>query len=262
MRIPAFFKYLFSAQNQHGLHSPFVFDLYRNVIEKDAQSVDFEAIGQIRNEMRRSSVQMQITDFGAGSRVNQSSVRAVRDVARNSEKPPRLGRLFYRLLQYFGSKTIFDLGTSLGITTLYLAAANASSKVWTFEGCPETARVAQQNFDKQPQLAQRIELVVGNIDQTLPQQVAIAPPLDFVFFDANHRYEPTVRYFETCLAKAHEGSLFVFDDIHWSAEMEAAWATIRQHEAVSVSIDLYWVGLVFFRKKQRKQHFTLRFPFW
>lgn len=263
--ISSLFRYLFSAQNQHGLHSPFVFDLYRNTIEKDGLLPDFEPIQQIRNAMRQRSEQIQITDFGAGSKINTSSVRAVRDVARNSEKPPRLGRLFYRLVQHFESKTIFDLGTSLGITTLYLAAANAQSKVWTFEGCPETARIAQQNFASwaaQKGQACNVEIVVGNIDQTLPQQVAVSSPIDFVFFDANHRYEPTVRYFETCLTKAHQDSVFVFDDIHWSAEMEQAWATIRQHPSVTVSIDLWWVGLIFFRKKQPKQHFVLRFPLW
>ena len=216
--------------------------------------------------MRQCREQIQITDFGAGSKVNASRTRAVREVARNSEKPPRLGRLFYRLVQHFGSKTIFDLGTSLGITTLYLAAANAQSKVWTFEGCPQTAQIAERNFaDWAAQKGQKqsnIEIIVGNLDQTLPQQVAVSLPIDFAFFDANHRYEPTVRYFETCLTNAHEDSVFVFDDIHWSEEMEQAWATIRQHPSVTVSIDLLWVGLVFFRKKQPKQHFVLRFPLW
>ena len=147
-----------------------------------------------------------------------------------------------------------------------MAAANAQSKVWTFEGCPQTAQIAERNFAnwaaQKGQKQSNIEIIVGNIDHTLPQQVAVSSPIDFAFFDANHRYEPTVRYFETCLTNAHEDSVFVFDDIHWSEEMEQAWATIRRHPSVTVSIDLLWVGLVFFRKKQPKQHFVLRFPLW
>ena len=258
--VSAFFNYLFTAQNQHGLHSPFVFELYGNVIEKDVQLPEFEAIAKLRKTLRQSRESISITDFGAGSRVNQSSLRQVRDVAKNSEKPPRLGRLFYRLVQRFESKTIFDLGTSLGITTLYLAKANPQGRVFTFEGCPETAQIAAKNFADLG--STNIEIIIGNLDETLPRQVAISPPIDFAFFDANHRYEPTVRYFETCLAKAHENSVFVFDDIHWSAEMQQAWAHIQQHAAVCVTIDLFWVGLVFFRKKQPKQHFVLRFPWW
>jgi predicted O-methyltransferase YrrM len=263
LRISSFFKYFFSAQNQHGLHSPFVFDLYRTVIEIDSKMPDFERIAAIRNEMRHCTDSINITDFGAGSKVNQATTRTVRDVVRNSEKSPRLARLLHRLCKHFEAATILDLGTSLGITTLYLATANPKSRILTFEGCPETAQLAQKNFGKySPEIAQKIELIVGNIDHTLPQQVAASPPLDLVFFDANHRYEPTVRYFETCLSKAHENSLFIFDDIHWSDEMEQAWATIKAHPSVTISIDLYQVGLVFFRQKQPKQHFTLRFPFW
>ncbi len=102
-------------------------------------------------------------------------------------------------------------------------------------------------------------IVTGNIDQTLAAHVPALESIDLVFFDANHRYEPTLRYFETCLPKTHNDSLFVFDDIHWSAEMERAWAEIKAHPAVTVTIDLFWVGLVFFRREQPKQDFVLRF---
>lgn len=251
-------RHFFKAQNQHGLHSPFVFDLYRLIIEKDTQSADFDRIESVRAAMKSDNRSIEITDLGAGSLVNQSKTRLVKDIARNSEKSARLGRLFYRLIQYFNCQNIFDLGTSLGQTTLYLASANRHARVATFEGCPQTAAIAQQNFSD----FENIRLIVGNLDQTLTEAVEQVEIIDFAFFDANHRYEPTVRYFETCLKKANENSLFIFDDIHWSGEMEAAWAYIQQHPSVTVTIDLFSVGLVFFRTKQQKQHFMLRWPFW
>ncbi|MEZ4903606.1 MAG: class I SAM-dependent methyltransferase [Spirosomataceae bacterium] len=175
-----------------------------------------------------------------------------------------MARLFYRLIQHFNYHTVFDLGTSLGLTTMYLAQANPKANITTFEGCPETAKVAARNFEQwaiaSPPLS--ITIISGNIDETLMPQVAAVQKLDFVFFDANHRYEPTLRYFEQCLQKAHNDSLFIFDDIHWSAEMEAAWAAIKAHPSVTVTIDLFAVGLVFFRKQQPKQDFVLRWPFW
>jgi predicted O-methyltransferase YrrM len=264
LQIRSLFSYFFTAQNEHGLHSPFVFDLYLNTIKKEVTRPDFEAIESIRRQMLQSREQLQITDYGAGSKVNTSPIREVRDVAQNSKKSARLGRLFYRLIQHFGYHSIFDLGTSLGLTTLYLSTANPKAKVTTFEGCPETAKVAKRNFEQIAANSQKstIEIIVGNLDEVLEQEVAAAPKIDFVFFDANHRYEPTVRYFEICLAKAHNDSLFVFDDIHWSLEMEQAWEYIKAHPSVSVTIDLFAVGLVFFRQQQRKQNFVLRWPFW
>ena len=127
----------------------------------------------------------------------------------------------------------------------------------TFEGCPQTAAIAEENF-RQLGLS-NVEIVVGNIDDTLAPALAASPPIDFAFFDANHRYEPTVRYVETCLAHIHNDTVFVFDDIHWSAEMEQAWAYIQAHPSVSLTVDLFWVGLVFFRHEQPKQNFVLRF---
>jgi predicted O-methyltransferase YrrM len=84
------------------------------------------------------------------------------------------------------------------------------------------------------------------------------PKLDLVFFDGNHQKVPTLDYFHHCLTKAHENSIFIFDDIHWSSEMDEAWQQIQGHEQVSLTIDLFQFGLVFFRKGIAKQHFTLR----
>lgn len=256
----AYLRYLARARDEHALHSPFLFSLYTRVIRADnRREPAFVPIRTLRKALRQNQKPIIITDLGAGSKVNASQQRAIGDIARHSQKPARFGRLLFRLIRHFRATTIVDLGTSLGLTTAYLAeAAHAhGGQVLTFEGCPQTATVARQNFE---QLGlQNVTVVVGNIDQTLAPQIAGLAAIDVAFFDANHRYEPTVRYFETCLTNSHNDTVFVFDDIHWSAEMEQAWAYIKNHPAVSVTVDLFWVGLVFFRREQPKQNFVLRF---
>ena len=254
-----FFRYFFAAQNEHSLHSPFVFQLYTQIIrpKKQVQPSVFQAIESIRKRLLQDNTEIEVQDFGAGSRVNNSPKRSIQHITRNAEKPVKFARLLYRLVQHFNPKTIFDLGTSLGMTTAYLAKAKSDNQLFTFEGCPQTAAIARQHFESLG--CQNIQLVVGNLDETLPKQVQAINQLDFAFFDANHRYEPTVRYFETCLTKATESSVFVFDDIHWSSEMEQAWRYIKAHPQVSITIDLFFVGLVFFRTQQPKQDFVLRF---
>jgi predicted O-methyltransferase YrrM len=197
-----------------------------------------------------------VTDLGAGSKINSSNKRTVASIAITAEKSPRLAQLIFSLIEYLKPKVIIDLGTSLGLTTIYEALANKGSEVYTFEGCPETSRIALENFKKLK--IQNIELIEGNIDQTLENQLKQLSKIDFVFFDANHRYEPTIRYFNLCFTKAHEETCFVFDDIHWSDEMDQAWQEIIKDERVTVSIDLFYLGIVFFRKKQPKEHFILR----
>lgn len=256
----AYLRYLSRARDEHSLHSPFLFSLYTQVIRaKSSPKTRFAAIQALRKELRRSRQLISVTDFGAGSKVNISRQRSIGDIARNSQKPARFGRLLFRLVQRFQAKTILDLGTSLGITTAYLAEAATpyNGRILTFEGCPETATVARQNLARLS--VHNVTITTGNLDETLTSQIADLSAIDFVFFDANHRYEPTVRYFETCLTKIHNDTVFVFDDIHWSDGMEQAWAYIKGHPSVTVTIDLFWIGLVFFRKEQPKQDFILRF---
>ena len=258
--IAAYFRYLARARDEHSLHSPFLFSLYTTVIRaKSGSKTLFAPIRALRNNLLKSRQLVAVTDFGAGSKINSSRQRTISDIARNSQKSSRFGRLLFRLIQRFRAKIIVDLGTSLGLTTAYLAKATKpySGHVVTFEGCPETAAIAQQNFERLG--LQNTTIIVGNLNETLASEIAALEPIDFVFFDANHRYEPTVRYFETCLTNIHNDTVFVFDDIHWSAEMEQAWDYIKTHPSVSITIDLFWVGLVFFRHEQPKQDFILRF---
>lgn len=257
--IAAYIKYLLKSGNEHSIHSPFLFELYTKVIAaKKDENPDYPALKSLRKELLKSTREIEILDLGAGSRINKSNRRQIKTIAKNAEKPEKFGRLFNRLIQRFQPRTILELGTSLGLTTLYMSRAKKNAKILTFEGCPETAGVASDNFARMG--ADNIDIIIGNIDETLPSTLAgLREPLDFAYFDANHRYEPTVRYFENCLPYATNDSVFIFDDIYWSDEMTAAWEQIKAHPQVTLSVDLFWIGLVFFRKEQVKENFILRF---
>lgn len=249
--------FLLRSTSEHGVHSPFVYELYTQCIKSNARYYIFDEIEALRESLLRSQGKITVQDLGAGSKVNKTSQRKLKDIARFSLKNAKTGQLLFRLVNYFQPQNIFDLGTSLGITTLYLASANRAIPVFTFEGCPQTLAEAQKHISSFHYT--HISCVYGNIDETLPATLEYISQVDFVFFDANHRLEPTLSYFRLCLAKSHEGSVFVFDDIYWSAPMTQAWQQIKNHPAVMLTIDLFDVGLVFFRKNQPKQHFVLRF---
>jgi predicted O-methyltransferase YrrM len=253
------FRYLqhyFTAGTEHGLHSPFVFDLYSRTILPKKKYYVFDLIEDLRKELTNSNEKIEVQDFGAGSQVEKGNLRSVSSIVKYSEKSPELAQLIFKLVNHFQPEIIFDLGTSLGLTTIYESFAREEAQVYTFEGCPSTAKIAQQNFERLKR--KNIKLIEGNIDQTLQAIVNQIQKIDFAFFDANHRLEPTLRYFNTCIEKAHEETVFIFDDIHWSDEMEQAWEKIKADERVMLTIDLFYVGLVFFRKGQPKQDFLLK----
>ena len=253
----AYLRFWLRSGNAHGLHSPFVFGLYTSVVRHTGTFGAYAAIEARRQALLQSPARIAVTDFGAGSHTSAGPLRRVADIARAAAKPPRLAQLLFRLVNYLRPATVLELGTSLGLTTAYLAAADSRRRVLTFEGCPNVAAAARETFATLG--LSNIEIVEGNLDHTLaPALAALAAPVDFAFFDGNHRYEPTLRYFELCLAHRTDESVFVFDDIHWSADMERAWEAIRAHPEVRLTVDLFYVGLVFFRKSQPKQHFSLR----
>lgn len=257
--ITSYFKYLLRSGNEHSIHSPFLFELYTKVIkDKSETHPDYKNLKLLRQELLASNETIEILDLGAGSRINKSNLRKIKTIAKNAEKPEKFGKLFHRLIRHSQPESILELGTSLGLTTLYMSKAKPDSHILSFEGCPETAKIAQRNFEKSD--AKNIEVILGNIDETLPKTLSkLTNGLDYAYFDANHRYEPTVRYFEECLPYAKNESIFIFDDIYWSEEMTQAWEHIKAHPQVTLTVDLFWIGLVFFRKEQVKENFVLRF---
>ncbi len=164
----------------------------------------------------------------------------------------------YRIVQYYKPQTIVELGTSLGITSAYIASAQRNSEVITIEGSKNVALIAGENFKTLG--LQNIKLIQGNFDDTLPALLMQLKKIDLAFADGNHRKIPTLNYFHLFLKKVNDESILIFDDIYWSAEMEEAWKEIQQHPSVSLTIDLFFIGLVFFKKDfKAKQYFVIRF---
>lgn len=261
-RLLEYLTFWWKAGNAHSIHSPFVFQLYTQVIAIQKEYYCFEILENLRQNLLADDTLLAINDLGAGSKHLPSTQRTVSQIAKNSISNPKTAQLLFRLVDYFQPKTILELGTCLGLTTLYLSEASPKeAKIYTFEGAETLAEQAKKLFKKEitKQTTHNIALVVGNLDETLAKKVAKLEQIDFVFFDANHQKMPTLQYFEICLSKAHENTVFVFDDIYWSDEMRASWQAIQQHPQVALSIDLFHLGLVFFREKQPKQHFKLRF---
>lgn len=258
-QVRSYVNYLIKSRHAkgYGLHSPFVFNLVRDVFYSKHSYYSFEEIKELKAELISSKKEIKMVDYGAGSMTFKSKERAVSDLVRNSSIAPKYGELLFRIIQTSKPDNILELGTSIGISTLYLALADKKRTVLTIEGCPETAHVAKDVFAKMNCI--NVDQIVGQFEDVLPGVVSQYDKLDFVFFDGNHQKQATLDYFNTCLPKAGNNSVFVFDDIHWSKGMEEAWEIICKHPRVTVSIDLFQLGVVFFRRECQKQHFIVRY---
>ncbi len=256
-RIGSYLGHLVKARTRHGVHSPFVYDLISKVLRPSAVLPGFAPIEGLREGLLKSRQVIRVNDLGAGSRVFDLPIRRVADIARTSLKPPNNAHMLFRLARYFRPAHVLELGTSFGITTLYLAKGADEGMVTTIEGCPQTHRIAVEHFR---QLGQRnITPLLGSFRSLLPEALRTIGRLDMAFLDGHHAKGPTLDHFAMCLSHAHTDSVLVLDDIHWSRGMEEAWEEIKRHPQVTVTIDLYDMGLVFLRKEQAREHFTLRY---
>lgn len=251
----AYLRFLWRSTNQHGVHSPFVFGLVTRCFYDGKKRASYEVLDRYRKELLADSRDISVSDFGAGSRVFKSEKRRISDIAKNAGISRKQGRLMNRLANYLQAQQALELGTSVGLGSMAMAEGN-NVKITSLEGCPSTSGVAKEYFVKFKQ--DSITVMTGEFKQVLKCQELQDTSYDLIFFDGNHQKQPTLDYFHSLLPTAHNNSVFIFDDIYWSQEMTDAWEEIKDHPSVRVSIDLFFWGLVFFRKEQRKEHFTIR----
>jgi len=247
-----FLSYWLNAVDQHSLQAPFIYDFYTRVVKHNPTGQKIHPVQKLRQSLLDDQTIIEVTDFGTGK--NKLSQRTISSLAKNSNRP-KVSQLLHNMVDRYQSKVIVELGTNLGLSTLYLAMAAPTAEIITFEGCPEISNRAKRNF--QDLGVEHIQIVTGPLDKTLDKILFNFDRIDLLFIDANHNYAATLQYFLKCLPKIHQKSIVVVDDIHWSKAMEKAWKQILLHDQVQLSVDLYQVGVVFFDQSLNKSHHIL-----
>ena len=256
--IRSYIRWRMQSVNAHGIHSPFLYRFYTQAIAPAPGDRPVPAIESLRREMLHSTATVPNIDLGAGSRKNTGGELPVRRIAAVSLKPVKESRLLHRIARYLKPRCILELGTSLGISTLYLADACPHAEIHTIEGNPYIRNIAIQNFEKSGYV--NILSHEGNFDEILPVLIPKIAPPDMVFIDGNHTYEATMRYYRLFSAAAAQKPVcIIFDDIYWSAGMQQAWKEISASPEVRLSLDLFRMGIIFFDMRLSKEHSYIRY---
>ncbi len=253
-QLAAYLKFLLKSKNEHGVHSPFVFDLVTTCFYDKTKYSDYSKLKSYRNSLLKNRSTVTITDFGSGSKMFASNKRTVQQIAKTSGTTLKRAKLLYRLMRYFEVTTVLELGTSLGIGTYAMALGSPKAELTSIEGCPAIVNIANHQLNSFK--IENTTLKTGAFSEVLP--TLDASNWDVIFFDGHHDKDATLNYFNQLLPTIHNDSLFIFDDIHWSKGMTEVWDLIKNHPQVTVTIDTFFWGFVFFRKEQAKQHFTIR----
>jgi predicted O-methyltransferase YrrM len=260
-QIKSYLKFLWNSKNEHGVHSPFVFSLLTKCFYDKKSKPEYSILRDYRNSLLENKNTIEVTDFGAGSKVFKSNTREISKIAKTAGITPKRAKLLFRIVNYFQPSTILEIGTSLGLATSALSLGNPKASIVTLEGCPMTMAMAKSQF--QLQNLKNVEFVNTKFSTYLQSENLKSTPdsyrdYNLIYFDGNHQKQATLDYFELLLPTINNDAVWIFDDIHWSPEMEEAWEIIKKHPKVTVTIDTFQWGLVFFRKEQEKEHFIIR----
>ncbi|HEX2969348.1 MAG TPA: class I SAM-dependent methyltransferase [Bacteroidales bacterium] len=255
--VTKYIEYFFFSRHSggHGVHSPFIFDIVSRVFRNKTEREVVLRIEKIRKGLLKDSRIIIVNDLGAGQMKRKS--RNISEIARSSAVPEKYGRLLYNLAAEFGGSSIIELGTSLGISAMYMAASAPSAKVYTVEGCSECAEIALENFNEA-----RFDNIVqmkGAFDDVLPEIASSGIRPSMVFIDGDHRKEPLLKNFKNLSDISDEKTVIVVDDIYYSREMTEAWNEIKNFKNVSATIDIYRMGIVFFRNNITRNHYRIRY---
>ncbi len=254
--IKSYLNFLWNSKNEHGVHSPFVFDLVTKCFYDTKKYTEYSILKEYRKSLLKNKNYIEVTDFGAGSKVFRSNKRQISKIAQTAGISQKRAELLFRITKYFKPDSILELGTSLGLATSALALGNPKAKIKTLEGCQNTIHQCQLQLQKFN--INTVECINTEFSSYLKNFQLPTSNFQLIYFDGNHSKQSTLNYFELLLPTISNESVWILDDIHWSLEMEEAWEIIKNHPRVTVSIDTFQWGIVFFRIEQEKEHFVIR----
>ena len=254
--IISYLKFIKNSTNQHGVHSPFVYSLITKCFYDKKKYDEYSILKIYRKSLLENKNFIEVTDFGAGSRVFKSNKRQISKIAKTAGISTKRAKLLFRVVNYFQPTTILEIGTSLGLATSALSLGNKKSKIITLEGCSNTIEIAKSQLENSK--FQNIEFINTRFEDYLKNQQQTTNSQQLIYFDGNHSKKATIEYFKLLLPTITNDTVWIFDDIHWSKDMEDAWEIIKKHPKVKVTIDTFQWGFVFFRTEQEKEHFVVR----
>ncbi len=248
-------NYYVKSKSIYNIHSPFVFEFVKDIIEDERNFYAFDLIKKIKYDLKQRQTTIKLNDLGAGSLVSTTNERTIAEIVNNSVASQKKIQFLFKLCLKYQPETILELGTSLGLSSLVMQLANIRSTITTVEGDATIADIAH-NIHTENNI-HTIEIVNQPFDVFLKNKNTDSK-FKLILIDGNHAYSPTIKYFEILTHNIDNECIMIFDDINWSQDMRRAWDEIKSNKKVRLSIETFEYGIVFFNSDfKEKQHFNI-----
>lgn len=251
----AFCKYYFKAHTIYQIHSPLLFDFCQHILENKKQTSQPQ-LKALKSKLKSDQTIIERKDYGSGSK-NIATTTTVAKVAQYALSHSIVVNWLSRMLTHYQPKVFLELGTSLGLTTAYLATTSPATQIITVEGDPAIYNIATQNFRD---LHLPVQSHLASFDEFLNQDHLDESPPNMMFIDGHHNGSATLKYFELLKTKMATNAIIIFDDIHWTPDMENAWEIIKKDECVSYSVDLFQIGIIFTQPLNKEAEHRIIIP--
>ena len=251
-----YLKYALFSKSKFKIHSPFVFAFITQILEDKGS--EYKALRDKLNQYYKEN-KIQVSTEGNAGEGSQSLGKRTMSASSFSNKvglPSKYGKVLHGLIRENNIHSVIELGTSLGISTSYLSS-NAAVNVKTIEANKQVLDVTRQAYQEIGN-SKSIHFIHARFDTVLDDLCKAGLANTLIFIDGDHNKEALIRYFNSCLPFIEESTILVFDDIYWSEGMTDSWHEIFQHKKVKLSLDIFRMGIVFFKHTNKeKQHFQV-----
>lgn len=248
-------RFYWDAVTPYQVHSPFFYAFIKEVAFNNKHYYIFDKIEHLKNHLKQNDELIEVKDFGAGSKVNDSNKRSISSILTSAAIPHNKAKVLFHLVRHFGCKQILELGTNLGIGTSYLASPSSQSHVTSIEGCPNIFKLATHNLNQFG--FNNIRLINDEFSNAIENLVSENAVFDLIFIDGNHSYDATWKYYSLLKSCHSNNAIIVIDDIFWSKGMNEVWQKIRSQKEVAASIEMFDLGIIMMDKNTPKKHFSL-----
>lgn len=251
--VKKYIAYKFQHINEYHIHSPFVFHFYTQIIKDKTRYQVYKDVANLKNKLKKDPRKIKITDYGSGQ---YKTYRSISDILTKSSQWDKFAHLLYRMMRHYQYEEFIELGCSFGLTSIYLALGNPKGHGYTVDACEASLKIAIENM--QLTHVDNVKIIHAEFESVFDNLLDNMKNNTLIYIDGNHHYQPTLKYFKMILKYKHKLPVVVFDDIYHSKEMEKAWHEIIANPFVSISFNLYKLGIIYFNDSFSKQDFILK----